>query len=64
MTQEVIVTIVYVTIALIYANLLKTDGETDDDSTSRQVMSVLWPVVSAILLILFAWYLYDEYIKK
>jgi heme/copper-type cytochrome/quinol oxidase subunit 2 len=64
MTQEVIVTIVYVTIALIYANLLKTDGETDDDSTSRQVMSVLWPVLSAILLILFAWYLYDEYIKK
>lgn len=64
MTQEVIVTIVYVTIALIYANLLKTEGETDEDSTSRQVMSVLWPVLSAILLILFAWYLYDEYIKK
>jgi hypothetical protein len=64
MTQEVIVTIVYVTIALIYANLLKTEGETEDDSTSRQVMSALWPVLSAILLILFAWYLYDEYIKK
>jgi heme/copper-type cytochrome/quinol oxidase subunit 2 len=64
MTQEVIVTIVYVTIALIYANLLKTEGETEEDSTSRQVMSVLWPVLSAILLILFAWYLYDEYIKK
>jgi hypothetical protein len=64
MTQEVIATIVYVTIALIYANLLKTEGETDEDSTSRQVMSVLWPVLSAILLILFAWYLYDEYIKK
>jgi hypothetical protein len=64
MTQEVIVTIVYVTIALIYANLLKTEGETGEDSTSRQVMSVLWPVLSAILLILFAWYLYDEYIKK
>ena len=64
MTQEVIVTIVYVTIALIYANLLKAEGETEEDSTSRQVMSVLWPVLSAILLILFAWYLYDEYIKK
>jgi heme/copper-type cytochrome/quinol oxidase subunit 2 len=64
MTQEVIVTIVYVTIALIYANLLKSEDETGEDSTSRQVMSVLWPVVSAMLLILFAWYLYDEYIKK
>jgi heme/copper-type cytochrome/quinol oxidase subunit 2 len=64
MTQEVIVTIVYVTIALIYANLLKSEDETGEDSTSRQVMSVLWPVLSAILLILFAWYLYDEYIKK
>jgi hypothetical protein len=64
MTQEVIATIVYVTIALIYANLLKSEDETGEDSTSRQVMSVLWPVLSAILLILFAWYLYDEYIKK
>ena len=64
MTQEVIVTIVYVTIALIYANILKSDDETGEDSTSRQIMSVLWPVLSAILLILFAWYLYDEYIKK
>jgi hypothetical protein len=64
MTQEVIATIVYVTIALIYANLLKSEDETGEDSTSRQVMSVLWPVLSAILLILFAWHLYDEYIKK